>query len=459
MPRRAGLFKLQAMFESRFQNFTETSDPSQGMARVSLLRAELERRGLEGFIIPRADEHQNEYVPKAAERLAWLTGFTGSAGLAIVLRAKAAIFVDGRYVLQVREQVDVKVFAPQAPAEITPESWIEANVGPAWRLGYDPWLHTPGQIKRIEKATKAAGASLVAVRANPIDAIWSNRPPLPQGAVVMHPIRYSGEEARDKLARVVKALDKVDGLLISDPHAIAWAFNIRGSDLAHTPIALAYSLVPTTGRSTLYIDSEKLSATVSNELGALAEIKDPEALLPDLENLGRTHKTVLFDSTTVSTKLVRTFEIAGGTPAVGTDPIALMKATKNRVELAGARAAHIRDGAAMVRFLAWFENEAPKGTLSEIDAAAALETYRRATGELKDISFPTIAGDGPNSAIPHYRVTEASNRPIGQGIFLIDSGAQYQDGTTDITRTLCIGRPTAQMRDRFTRVLKGHIAI
>jgi Xaa-Pro aminopeptidase len=447
------------MFESRFQTFTETADPSQGAARVAQLRAELDRRGLEGFIVPRADEHQNEYVPRSAERLAWLTGFTGSAGLAIVLKTKAAIFVDGRYTLQVSEQVDGAVFSPQPLADVTPESWLEANLRPSWRLGYDPWLHTPAQVKRIEAAAKAAGASLVAVRVNPIDAIWLDRPRPPQGAVVLHPKRYSGEEARSKLARVARALGKADALLVSDPHAVAWAFNIRGHDLAHTPIALAYCLIPATGRPSLYIEPAKLSQSVGDELAALAEIAEPAALLHDLERLGGAHRNVRFDAATVPAKLVIIFENAGGTADIGPDPIALMKATKNRVELAGTRAAHLRDGAALTRFLAWFDAVAAKGTLSEIDAAQALETFRRDTRKLKDISFPTIAASGPNAAIPHYRVTEASNRRIGPGIFLIDSGAQYQDGTTDVTRTLCVGKPTPEMRDRFTRVLKGHIAI
>jgi Xaa-Pro aminopeptidase len=447
------------MFESLYQTFTETADPSQGAARVAQLRAELERRGLEGFIVPRADEHQNEYVPKSAERLAWLTGFTGSAGLAIVLKTKAAIFVDGRYTLQVREQVDVDLFSPQPLADVSPGSWLEANLRPAWRLGYDPWLHTPAQVKRIEAAAKAAGASLVAVRTNPIDAIWLDRPLPPQGAVELHPKRYSGEEARRKLSRVTQALDKVDALLVSDPHAVAWALNIRGHDLAHTPIALAYCLIPAQGKPSLYVERAKLSPRVDHELATLSEIAEPAALLRDLERLGGAHRTVRFDAATVPAKLVLTFENAGGTADIGPDPIALMKATKNRVELAGARAAQLRDGAALTRFLAWFETEAAKGTLTEIDAVGALEAFRRDTGKLKDISFPTIAGSGPDAAIPHYQVTEASNRKIGTGIFLIDSGGQYQDGTTDVTRTLCIGEPTPEMRDRFTRVLKGHIAI
>jgi Xaa-Pro aminopeptidase len=447
------------MFESHFQTFSETADPWQAAARVAQLRAELERRGLEGFVVPRADEHQNEYVAKSEERLAWLTGFTGSAGLAIVLKTRAAIFVDGRYTLQVREQVDGAVFSPQPLAEVTPEAWLEANLRPSWRLGYDPWLHTPAQVKRIEAAAKTAGASLVAVRNNPIDAIWLDRPHPPQGAVVLHPKRYSGEEARSKLARIALALGKADALLVSDPHAVAWAFNIRGHDLAHTPIALAYCLVPATGRPSLYIERAKLAQGVDDEIAGLAEIAEPAALLRDLERLGGARKTIRFDAATVPAKLVYTFENSGGTADVGGDPIGMMKATKNDVELAGTRAAHLRDGAALTRFLAWLDAAAAKRTLTEIDAAQALETFRRATRKLKDISFPTIAAAGPNAAIPHYRVTEASNRTIGAGIFLIDSGGQYRDGTTDVTRTLCVGRPTAEMRDRFTRVLKGHIAI
>jgi Xaa-Pro aminopeptidase len=419
----------------------------------------LKTHGLDGFIVPRADRHQNEYVPPSEERLAWLTGFTGSAGLAIVLQDRVALFVDGRYTIQVREQVDLKVVEPVALASTSPEKWLEANLRAGAKLGYDSWLHTPGQIERYEKAAKAAGAELVAVEQNPIDAIWADRPASPHGAVKRHPPKLAGEPARKKLARVTVALGKADALLISDPHAVAWVFNIRGQDVDHTPLPLAFALIPREGRPRLYVEAAKLNPNVRGYLEEHAEIADPVALEDDFMRLGVETKRILFDSATAPTRLTRLLKEAGGTADVGADPSALMKARKNDAELEGTRAAHLRDGVAMSRFLYWFSEEAPKGKLTEIDAAQALETFRRETGELKDVSFPTISAAGPNSAIPHYRVTEATNRKIKRGIFLVDSGAQYEDGTTDITRTLAVGAPTQEMRDRFTRVLKGHIAI
>ena len=447
------------MFESRFQSFEDEATRATGGDRIAALRAELGRRGLDGFIIPRSDEHQNEYVPPCAERLAWLTGFTGSAGLAIVLDSHAAIFVDGRYTLQVRTQIDTSSLAPIDSATTTPDEWLSTHIGSGSRIGYDPWLLTPGQLARFDRVVNAAGAAMVPVSENPVDAIWQDRPALPNGAVALHPARFSGADAATKLARIAGALGKADALLLSDPHAIAWAFNIRGSDVAHTPIALAFALLPAKGKPSLYIDPRKLTDTVRQTLTELATLAPPGALVGDLEKLGAGAQTIRFDSATVPVSLVQALEAAGGKADTGTDPIALMKARKNRAELRGMRAAHLRDGAAMATFLAWFAAQAPLGHLTEIAAVEALESFRRATRKLKDISFPTISGMGPNGAIVHYRVTHSTNRKISRGIFLIDSGAQYEDGTTDITRTLAVGKPTAEMRDRFTRVLKGHIAI
>ena len=447
------------MFESLYQSFTDNADASQSAARLAALRTELEKQGLDGFIVPRADRHQNENVPPADERLAWLTGFTGSAGLAIVLTNRAVIFVDGRYTIQVREQVDLAVVEPVPLATTSPDKWLESNLPAGARLGYDPWLHTPAQIERLDKAAKAAGAELVAAAQNPIDAVWPDRPAPPHGMVKRHPQKFAGESAKKKLARIAAALGKADALLVSDPHAAAWAFNIRGADVTYTPLPLAFALIPREGKPRLYIEAAKLASEPRAYLEDLAEIAAPSALEADLARLGADAKRVLFDGATVPARLTHLLRQAGGTPDVGQDPIALMKARKNDTELAGMRAAHLRDGVAMVRFLRWFETEAPKGKLTEIGAAQALETFRRETGKLKDLSFPTISAAGPNSAIPHYRVTEATNRKIKRGIFLIDSGGQYEDGTTDITRTLAVGTPTQEMRDRFTRVLKGHIAI
>jgi Xaa-Pro aminopeptidase len=446
------------MFESHFQSFAKIGDAKGGAERVAALRAELKRRHLDGFIIPRADEHQNEYVPASAERLLWLTGFSGSAGLAVVLMDKAAIFVDGRYTLQAPEQVDVNVFTPTHLVDEPPTGWIEKNLKRGGRLGYDPWLHTPDAVERFALACKNAGGELVAVESNPVDAVWTDRPAPPLGAVSRQKPGFSGESAQAKIARVRAAL-KSDGLVISDPHNVAWLFNIRGADVAHTPLPLSFAIAPAEGKPTLYVDGRKLSNSVRDYLSDLAEVAAPNRLLGDIEKLGAEKKRLSLDSATAPARLGQALQAAGGKADVGADPITLMKAAKNKIELEGARAAHHRDGAAFARFLAWFDREAPKGRLTEIVAAQALETFRRETGALKDVSFPSISAAGPNSAIPHYRVSEATNLKVVRGLYLIDSGAQYEDGTTDITRTIAVGRPSAEMRDRFTRVLKGHIAI
>lgn len=447
------------MFESHYQSFEDHANPSQGKPRIAALRRELARLGLDGFVVPRADEHQGEYVAPCEERLAWLSGFTGSAGAAIVLKNRAAIFVDGRYSLAVRDQVDVAIFEPLSSTDGGPERWLEANLTQGSKLGYDPWLHTPRQIERLAKSAEAAGAELVAVEPNPIDAIWTDRPAPPLGKISLHPRKFSGEAAASKLTRVTAALTANDALLVSDPHAVAWVFNIRGHDVAHTPLPLAYALIANKTKPRLYIDARKLDNSVREALCALADIEAPERLTGDLQLLGKQKRKVLFDSATAPAKLVSVVKEAGGVPDTGSDPIALMKACKNATELKGARKAQLRDAVAMAGFLHWFSVHAPAGKLSEIDAAQALEAFRRGTRKLKDVSFPSIAAAGANAAIPHYRVTVKTNARIRKGIFLIDSGGQYEDGTTDITRTIAVGKPTAAMRDRFTRVLKGHIAI
>ena len=447
------------MFQALFQSFTESADPSHGAARAKALRAELQRLGLHGFIIPRADEHQNEYVPANAERLAWLTGFTGSAGLAIVLNESAAIFVDGRYGLQVRDQVDARVFKPLDSGQISPESWLEENLPKGAMLGFDPWLTTPASLERYAKAARKAGADLAPVSDNPVDAIWADRPAPPLAPVRLHPKRFAGVEAKRKLPNIACALDDCGALLVSNPHNVAWAFNIRGADVPHTPLPLCFALIRANANPTLYIDARKLSEPVRQALSALALVQEPGALADDLQTLGAAGAKVQFDASTVPVKLVDALKGAGGQADLGADPITLMKARKNAAEIAGARAAHLRDGAALVNFLCWFDAHARGGKLTEVEAVQALESFRRDTGKLKEVSFPTISGAGANGAIVHYRVTERTNAKIGKGLFLLDSGAQYEDGTTDVTRTISVGKPSAEMRDRFTRVLKGHIAI
>jgi Xaa-Pro aminopeptidase len=450
------------MFEARFQSFEDPAERAASGPRIAALRTELARRDLTGFIVPRADRHQDEYVPACEERLAWLTGFTGTAGTAIVLLDRAVLFVDGRYTLQARQEVDASLFFVEHLIENPPDRWIEKNLTNSDRLGYDPWLHTVEGAERIRKACAAAGATLVAIEPNPIDEIWTDRPPPPLGAVTLHDLRFAGESAEHKRARIADELAKLraDALVISDPHAVAWTFNIRGADVAHTPLPLSFAIVPRQDRPSIYVDGRKLSNDVRNRLEMLAEVRAPSDFEQALTVLGQRKSTVRIDQASAADALARCIKSAGGTVVPGMDPVALMKSVKNDVEISGARAAHIRDGAAVVRFLSWFDRRAAGGKLSEIDAVEALESFRRDSGLLKDISFPTIAGAGPDGAIVHYGVTIGTNRRIAPGeLFLIDSGGQYEDGTTDITRTIAVGEPTAEMRARFTLVLKGHIAI
>jgi Xaa-Pro aminopeptidase len=449
------------MFEARFQSFDDPQ-PAQTGPRVQALRAELSRRGLSGFVLPRADRHQNEYLAPAEERLAWLTGFSGSAGTAVVLADRAALFVDGRYTLQAGQQVDAAVFAIVPIAETSVERWLEANLPAGAKLGFDPWLHTVDGAERLARACSDAGATLVPAEPDPVDAIWTDRPAPPLGAVSLHDLRFAGEYSSSKLERIQSEIAKLraDALVVSDPHAVAWTFNVRGCDVTHTPIALAFAIVPQKGRPTLYIDSAKIGNAVRHRLEEITEVREPADFVGDLAALGTVGRVVRLDAATGADALSRIVSGAGGRITRGLDPIAMMKAVKNPVEIEGAREAHRRDGVAVTQFLAWFDREAPSGKLTEIGAVEALESFRRDSGQLKDVSFPTIAGAGSDGAIVHYRVTRASNRAIAPGdLFLIDSGAQYQDGTTDITRTVAVGEPTPEMRDRFTRVLKGHIAI
>ncbi|MET0868309.1 MAG: aminopeptidase P family protein [Pseudorhodoplanes sp.] len=450
------------MFSAKFQTFDEAADPAATAPRVAALRSELKKYGLDGFVLPRADRHQNEYVPDSEERLAWLTGFTGSAGFVLVLAEKALLFTDGRYTLQAREQVDVGVFTVVNIVETSPSAWIEQNLPAGLKIGYDPWLQSAEAAERLSKACEKAGSTLVPMDRNPVDAIWKGRPAPPLGAVTLHDIRYAGTEAAEKLLTIAGEVAKAraDALVVSDPHNIAWAFNIRGADVAHTPLPLAFAIVPKAARPQLFVDGRKLSNAVRDRLETLAEIREPDALAESLKQLGADKATLLLDQATAADALVKLVERAGGKPVRAPDPITALKAIKNATEIAGARAALARDGAAMVRFLAWFDREAPTGKLTEIDVVEALETFRRDSGLLKDVSFPSISGAGPNGAIVHYRVTRKTNRQIHPGeLFLIDSGGQYEDGTTDITRTIAVGVPNAEMRMRFTQVLKGHIAL
>jgi Xaa-Pro aminopeptidase len=450
------------MYEAKFQTFDDPAGGAATAPRVAALRAELKRRHLDGFIVPHADRHQSEYLPACEERLAWLTGFTGSAGTAVILADRAVLFTDGRYTLQAREQTDPSLFTIAHMVEQPMTDWLQQHLPHGAKVGYDPWLHTAENVEKLAKACADCAGMLLALEPNPIDPIWKDRPAPPQGQVTLHDARYAGEDAAGKLARLREELKKLraDALVISDPPALAWTFNIRGSDVAHVPVALGYGIVAKEGRAALYLDGRKLDNATRHALEQLADVREPAAFIHDLGAHAAGKNRVRLDQATAADALLRIVTQNGGVPLRGGDPIAGMKAVKNVTEIDGARAAHLRDGVALTKFLAWFDREAPGGKLTEIDAVAALESFRRENNLLKDISFSTIAGSGPNGAVVHYRVTDKTNRKISPGeIFLIDSGGQYLDGTTDVTRTVIVGEPTAEMRDRFTRVLKGHIAI
>ena len=441
--------------------------PVSHAARLAALRGLLAADGLAGFIVPHADDHQSEYLPPSAERLEWLTGFSGSAGMAIVMAEAAAIFIDGRYTLQVGQQVDVAAFDPQHITEMPPSRWLGLRLRNGMRVGYDPWLMTLAEVRRFGEACRAAGAELVAVATNPIDRLWQDQPAVPLGAVSLQPLEFAGEAATAKIARLGAAIGekKADAAVLALADSIAWTFNIRGTDIAHNPVPLAFAILPADGRPELFIDGRKLSNAVRVALADLADIREPAALVARLGELGGAKTRVLLDPGSTAAAIAEAITAAGGVLVEGADPAVLPKARKNATELAGSRRAHGRDGAAMVRFLAWLDGAAAGGTLDEITASDRLAAFRAETAErdgvpLVDLSFDTISGAGPNGAIVHYRASPASNRALLPGsLYLIDSGAQYRDGTTDITRTVAIGAPTAEMRDRFTRVLKGHIAI
>ena len=444
-----------------FQTFDDPGGPQLGRAHLPLLRKELKRLNLDGFIVPHEDEYQNEYVPEAFDRLAWLTGFTGSAGAAVVLANEAAVFVDGRYTIQVRAQVDGKLFAYRDLVEGGPAAYLRERTGKGDRIGYDPKLFSPDALERLRAAAHDAGASLVAVEENPIDRAWGGkRPPIPMAPVRPHADKFSGEAAGEKRRRIgaLVAKEGADAVVLTAPASLAWLFNIRGGDVAYSPLPLGAAILHADGRADLFLAPEKSSAELVTWLGNEVAVHSDHGVARALEDLAG--KRVRLDPATASAWYFEALSKAGATIVRGADPTALPRATKNAVEVEGARQAHMRDGAALSRYLHWLATEAQSGDMDEIGACMKLEEFRRAGGGLKDLSFDSISGAGPNAALPHYRVSKKSNRKLRRGsLFLIDSGGQYDDGTTDVTRTVAIGRPTKEMRDRFTRVLKGHIAL
>ncbi len=445
-----------------YQSFEEAGITAASGDRLKAVQRELKALKIKALIVPHGDQHQNEFLAPSEERLAWLTGFTGSAGSAVVTEKAAALFVDGRYILQARKQVDTDLFELLQVPEAKPSTWLKEKLNRSASVGYDPSLHSIKEIDRLTKTLAASGIKLVPIAANPIDAQWQERPKPSVAPISPHPIELAGKSPQEKIAAVQASLKEgeADAVLLTLPDSIAWLFNIRGADIRHTPIALAFAIVPAEGRPTLFIDPAKIGDNVRGTLSHLAELADPQALDERLRELGRNKARVRLDPETAPMRFAQLIEAEGAKYVPGDDPCVLPKAIKNSAEIAGARAAHIRDAVAMARFLGWLDEVAECGKVDEVNAALKLEDYRRESGQLKDISFDTISAYGSNGAVVHYRPTTASKRALAKGsLSLIDSGGQYPDGTTDVTRTVAIGSPTAEMRRHYGLVLKAHIAI
>ena len=429
--------------------------------RVPALRALLAQTGIDGFLIPRADEHQGDSLAPHAERLPWLTGFTGSAGIAVVLTERAALFVDGRYTEQARNQTDVSVFEQCHLINQPPSVWLQEAAKPGQRIAFDPWLHSLDMIEKLAEALADSGVTLVPVEPNPVDMVWgAAQPPVPLGPVRLHPDARAGRSSADKRAALATDLQKqkVAASVMTTPESIAWLLNIRGADVPNKPVAQSFALARADGTLDWFIDARKLLPGVTAHLGNSVRVRDPLEFVEALR--GFSGQRVLLNAAACAWGIAETLTKTGATVVRGADPVAIPRACKTEAELQGARDAHLRDGAAVIRFLAWVSREALSGRLTEIAAADQLEAFRRDTGVLRGLSFNSISAAGPNAALPHYRPTPEAQRVLTPGeIYLIDSGGQYEDGTTDITRTLAIGTPTPAMRRHFTLVLKGHIAI
>lgn len=431
--------------------------------RVAAVRAELKRQNLNGFIVPKADEHQGEFIARYAERLQWMTGFSGSAGSAVIMSGKkAAVFVDGRYTIQVKKQVDTKIFECHHTVETSLYDWLANTLRAGDRLGFDPWLHTDTDRNKLEKICNAASADMVAVTENPVDAAWLGRPPAPLSPVVPHPTKYAGEASAKKRARIAKRIAQqgLDAAILSAPDSIAWLLNIRGRDIPCTPVSLGFAIIRAEGGVEWFTDPRKLTEDAEGHLGDDVIVLEPDALISELSHIGTRGLKVGAPLMQTPSKIAATLRDAGADLIDIVDPTALPKAQKNAAERKGMQAAHLRDGIALVQFLSWIDREAPKGKLSEWDIGAKIDALRTELDLHRGQSFDTIAGFGANGAIVHYRAPDKKSAVLKKGsLLLVDSGGQFLDGTTDVTRTVTIGKPTAEMRDRYTRVLKGHIAL
>ena len=455
--RKAELRALEAETRRTFDDGLETV-PAPA-ARLDAVRREMMKRDLDGFIVPRADEQQNEYVPRAGQRLRWLTGFSGSAGAAYVGKESAAVFVDGRYTTQVSQEVNLELFTHRHLVDQPVTEWITTTAKKGERIGYDPWLHTSDDVAQLHKACETIGATLVACDSNVLDAVWTNRAPAPITPVRVHGIERAGKSSDEKRAELAKLLQAraCDATVLSAADSIAWLLNVRGGDLPSTPFTLGFAIALADGSVDLFIDERKLTDKVREHLKGV-RVHGLGDLASGLRGLGA--KRVMIDPALTPYAIIQILEKADAKLSRDGDPVQLPKAQKNAVEITGARNAHLRDAVAMTHFLAWLDHHAPDGSLDELTVTAKLREFRARDALFRDDSFETISGSGPNGAIVHYRSTPRTNRKLDNpSIFLLDSGGQYEDGTTDITRVIPIGTPTDEQKDRFTRVLKGHIAI
>jgi Xaa-Pro aminopeptidase len=442
------------------QNFDVKGGPQIGRENLPKLRVQMERLGLDGFYVPHEDEYQNEYLPDANERLMWMSGFSGSFGSAMVLKDRAALFIDGRYTIQAADQTDSDLFERVAVPDPGPFGWLAKQTLTGQTLGYDPRLMTPNDVALFNAAATKSGASIKSVEQNPVDLAWTDRPEQPRAPIEPHALTYAGQDAAEKRAHIASALSDqgADAVVITSPASLAWLFNIRGGDVACSPLPLGRAILRSDGSATLLIDPAKESPNLREHLGNQVTLTDIQNLDEELSALSG--QTVSLDPALASAWFFQQLEQAGANIVRQQDPVLLPKACKNATELAGTAAAHRRDGVAVTRFLHWLDTAAQSGEVTEIEAALKLLDFRTVDTTMQDMSFETISGAGPNGALPHYRVSSASNLKLERGtLYLVDSGGQYPDGTTDITRTVPIGTPSADMKRHYTLVLKGHIAM
>jgi Xaa-Pro aminopeptidase len=436
------------------------TDSAQKLKR---LREEIAKLSCDGFIVPMSDEYQSEYVPPSAQRIAFLSGFTGSAGVIIVLQDKAAFFTDGRYTLQASQQVSTELFQLHDSTVTPPSEWLIQNIVKGAKIGFDPWLHTAEAVERLKKAVVKSEAELVAVERNPVDVIWQDRPKAPTALIYAYDNIYAGKTSADKRAVIAADLKKHNlvAAVISDPASVAWLLNVRGNDVANTPLPLSFAIIYDNGRVKWFVDPAKITGGLELILGAQIDIEHPGQFPHALDRLGSELKAVRIDGTAAASWIVERLRAAKAKLDLGQDPCVFPKACKNSIEIDGMRAAHRRDGAALARFFAWLEANYAKGNLTELIVEEKLSEFRSAHNLYRGPSFDTIAGAGPHGAIVHYRATAKTSQKLETGqIFLLDSGGQYLDGTTDVTRTVILGgNALPEVRDRFTRVLKGHIAL